>query len=843
MRSVLTVWQAAVLGPMWRSPGRTALTVIVIALGVALGFAVFLINRTAADEISRAARSLYGLADYAIEGDAAGFDELLYPAIARLEGIEAVSPVVEIPAKLADRRGVIRVLGIDAFRARELQPSAANLALAANTVGGVVGSQALTLSASAARDLGLTAGDAIDLQVGMRRERFEIAGVLPGIAFEERAALLDIAVAQWKLDALGKLHRINIRLAPQANAAQVAQAIERLLPPNARLVTPGQSTDDALRLSRAYRANLTALALVALFTGGFLVYSTQTLAILRRRRELALLHALGVTHGRQFVHTLVEAALVGVVGACVGVALGFIVARYALALTGADLGAGYVRTVSASLQVNAFEWLVFVALGTFAAVAGAMYPAIQATREATAKSLKSGDASHAPPRAHGFVALVLALVAGALSFVPAIGELPLAGYAAIAVFILATIIAIPSLLQRGLRPLPTLPFVPAELAIAHLRGSGRYATLSVAAIVVSFSLMVAMLIMVTSFRGSLDAWTEKILPADLYLRVGHVGQTAFLDAAQVRALRAVDGVERSTTGRFAQLTLRPDQPPLTLIARDLDPARVAQEVWLTDSSASDVSAEAIPIWISESAADRFDLKPGRVLDLPLGGARERAVIRGVWRDYEHPSGAVLIDRATYVRLTRDDAINAVSFWLAPGASIDAVQENLRAVLGDRVGDRAQYDLRTPRELRRLSLQVFDRTFAVTYVLEVVAIVIGLFGISAGISAQVLARRTEFGVLRHLGMTRAQIARMLASEGAVLGTLGVVVGLVAGAVISMILIYVVNRQSFHWSMDVFVPTLPLIACSAVLIGAAAAIAVASGRSAMSGEVVRTVKEDW
>ena len=254
---------------------------------------------------------------------------------------------------------------------------------------------------------------------------------------------------------------------------------------------------------------------------------------------------------------------------------------------------------------------------------------------------------------------------------------------------------------------------------------------------------------------------------------------------------------------------------------------------------SEPAAEGLPIWISEATADRFRLEPGMTLDLLFPSARESAVVHGVWRDYEHPNGALLIDRSAYMRLTNDRAINAVSFWIGSEGSVDSIQQSIRTVLGTDV----QYDIRTPRELRRLSLQVFDRTFAVTYVLEFVAIVIGLFGISAGISAQVLARRSEFGVLRHLGVTRRQIAQMLASEGVVLGALGVIVGLITGGIVSFILIYVVNRQSFHWSMDVYVPMTALVACSGILIVAAAAIAVVSGRSAMDGEVVRAVKEDW
>ncbi len=839
MRASWTVWHASVFGPLLRSPGRTLLTVFVIALGVALGFAVYLINRAAADEISRAARSLFGLADFAIEARVGALDENLYPRIAKLAGIAAVSPVLEIEAKLADRRGTLKVLGIDPFRSRQLQPSVANLALTPRGGGEQsVGSSALLLSASAARALQRRAGDSLDLQVGMRRERFTVAGVLPAIALEDRAALLDIGVAQWRFDALGSLTRINVRLADGAQTGEVRRQIAALLPATARIVTPGQATDDALRLSSAYRSNLTALALVALFTGSFLVYSTQTLAVLRRRRELALLHALGVTHREQRLHTITEAALVGACGAAGGVVLGSIAARYALAFAGADLGAGYFPGSTVGVAANGVEIAAFVALGIAASIIGAIRPAIEAAHIATATSLKSGDAIHTATRGHGWIALSVALAGALLLLLPPLGDLPLAGYAAIALIILATIIGVPSLLNRLLQPVPTLGNVPVELALAHLRGSGRYAALSVAAIVVSFSLMVAMLIMVTSFRSSLDAWTEKILPADLYLRARYVGQSAYLAPEQLESLAALPGVARIVSARFAQVLLEPDAAPLTVIARELDAQRIEDEIWL-EQRASQPVGDAIPVWISEAAADRLRLEPGMEIDLPLGSTVERASIRGVWRDYEHPNGALLIDRREYVRMTGDAAINAVSFWLDADASVESVQQDVRRVLREDV----QYDLRTPRELRRLSLQVFDRTFAVTYVLEIVAIVIGLFGISASISAQVLARRSEFGVLRHLGVTRGQVAQMLASEGVVLGVLGVIVGLASGAVVSMILIYVVNRQSFHWSMDVFVPTTALAACSAILIAAAAVIAVISGRNAMGEDVVRAVKEDW
>ncbi|HEY5806366.1 MAG TPA: ABC transporter permease, partial [Povalibacter sp.] len=281
------------------------------------------------------------------------------------------------------------------------------------------------------------------------------------------------------------------------------------------------------------------------------------------------------------------------------------------------------------------------------------------------------------------------------------------------------------------------------------------------------------------------------------------------------------------------------QGTMTLIARDLDSATVQRELWLMESTAAPMPPDAIPVWISESAADALALRSGSMFDVGIAGNTAAVFVRGIWRDYEHSRGAMIMERQRYVTLTGDAAVNTIWFWLASAVDVTSVQQQIR----DRLPQGAEYDMTTPRELRRLSLQAFDRTFAVTYLLEVIAIVIGLFGIAAGTSAQVVTRRREFGVLRHIGLTRSQIGATLAIEGAVLGTLGVITGLATGALVSLILIYVVNRQSFHWSMDLFVPGVALTVLSLILIAAAALIAVISGRQAMRGDVVAAVKEDW
>jgi putative ABC transport system permease protein len=837
--SHLSLLDAGVFGPMRRTPGRTLLAVIAIALGVALGMAVYLVNRSAADEVSRAARSLFGLADLAVEATGEGFDEALYPRIVRIDGIEAVSPLVEVEAKLLERRGSLTFFGVDAFRSRDLQPALADVAGAMSAEGlQLLDPDAVFLSATAARDLGLRAGDELNVQIGLQPVRFEIAGVLPG-AVAERAAFVDIATAQWKFGRLGKLTRLNLRIAAGANHGRVREELRKALPPQARLVTPGEASDEALRLSRAYRSNLTALGLVALFTGGFFVYSTQSLATLRRRREFALLHALGVTRAQQLALMLAGGAILGLCGAVAGIVLGIAVAGFGLNALGADLGAGYFRGVMSRLQVAPGEIVGFCLLGCAVAIAGTLRPALEAARTPTAAALKSGDVESSQLHTRGGIVAALFTAALAALLLPPVGGLPLPGYVSIALLIGAAVVAMPSIMHALLARMPRLNLVSWEIAVAQLRGTARYATLSVSAIVVSFSLMVAMAIMVTSFRNSLDLWVQKILPADLYVRAGYQGQSSFIDEAAVEALRNLPGVARLEASRFATLTLDPARPAVALIARPLDDARIERNLWIESRTDSPLPAGATPVWVSEAAADLHGLAPGDSLTLSLGQRPVEASIRGLWRDYENLSGAIIIDRAAYVRLSGDTAVNTVWIWLDEGASMEEMQQAVR----EQLPAGAAYDIRTPQELRRLSLQVFDRTFAVTYVLEIIAVVIGLFGISAGASAQVLARRGEFGALRYLGFTRSQIAATLALEGVGLGLLGVVAGLLTGAVVSLILIYVVNRQSFHWSMDLFVPTGLLATLSVALIACSAVIAMFSGRQAMTGDAVRAVKEDW
>jgi len=833
------VLDAAALGPLRQAPGRTLLAIIAIGLGVALGFSVYLINRVAADEVQLASRSLFGMADLSVQAPGLGFDEQLYPRLAALPGVAVASPVVEVQARLPGRDRSLKLVGIDPFRATALQPALAAAGATASQGDGMLAEDAVWLSPAAAQALEVAVGDALEVQVGLDVIALRVVGLLPAGEYRQPLGMLDIATAQWRLDRLGRLDRVDLRLVAGADPSVVQAGVRAILPPGVRLTTPGEASDDAVRLSRAYRSNLTALALVALFTGAFLVYATQSLAVARRRREIALLHAMGMTMREQLGASLLSGALVGVLGAGLGVALGIVVARAGLAAFGADLGAGYFRGIAPQLSVQPVEILVFFLLGVGAAVAATLGPAREAASVPAAVALKAGDEAPLEARRHGRIAVLLFIAAVGALWLPPLEGIALPGYAAIACLLLGAVFLAPTLSHLAFDRLPTAGPAWLQVAAAQLRGTARRSTVSIAAVLVSFSLMVAMGIMVYSFRNSLDDWMQRILPADVYVRAGSAGLSSFLDTDAQDVISAVSGVSRADFVRFQDVVLPGGGLPLTVIARPISEETANRILPLRREDPRPASPGTVPVWASEAALDLRGFDVGSEFDLPLGGQVLRASVRGLWRDYERPGGSIVIPREVFVQQTGDARATTAALWLEPGAGPDEVAARIR----ERLQRGGEYEIAHPREIRRLSLRVFDRTFAVTYLLEAVAVLIGLFGISASTSSQVLARRGEFGMLRHLGVTRGEIGRMLAFEGAALGAVGVATGLVVGGIVSLILIYVVNRQSFHWTMDVHVPWGLLGVLSGVLVAAAALTAAVSGRQAMGDDVVRAVKEDW
>ncbi|MBL8484357.1 MAG: FtsX-like permease family protein [Rhodocyclaceae bacterium] len=478
----------------------------------------------------------------------------------------------------------------------------------------------------------------------------------------------------------------------------------------------------------------------------------------------------------------------------------------------------------------------YLLLGVAAAAAGAWLPALEAASRPPALALRSGDEAHLFARIeHARGSLACFLAAAAALWLPPPQGIPVGGYLCVAFILLGGVLLLPALARRLFALLPGRGGALVQLAGAQLAGAPGFVAVAGAGVLAAVALAAAMAVMVGSFRTSLEQWLDHMLPADLYVRAARASEAGGMDDATQQALLRMAGVARVNFVRHRQIMLDAGRPPVALIARDL-PDDAGQALLLVARAAD---APGRPIWVSEAIVDLYGWHPGQSVNVPLAGRAVPARVAGVWRDYARQQGAIMMRLNDYRALSGDRTINEAGLWLAPGHTPAGTAAALRAAIAG--GERL--DIVTPGNIRNISLAIFDRTFAVTYALEAVAIVIGLAGIAASFAALAAARRREFGVLRHLGLTRGDIGRLLALEGLLGSTLAVGLGLALGGLIAWVLVKVINRQSFHWSMDFAPDWLPLAAFALAMIAAGTAAARHAGRQAASADAVQAVKDDW
>jgi putative ABC transport system permease protein len=838
-------WRA--LAPLvwaeWRHhPWRTAAAVLAIVLGVALGHAVHVINASALREFDAAVRAVNGTPDLELRAAAGGFDESLYARVANDPDVALAAPVVEIETSALDPQGArvpLRVIGIDALAVAGIAPALVPQPSGGREREALIDPRAVFLNAQAARrlDAGGQGGE-LRLLTPQGPRPWKIAGRVdaPGPPL----AVMDIAGAQAGFARLGRLTRIDVRLAPGAQRDSVVRRLG--LPGGVRVADPGEATQRVDAMSRAYRVNLSVLALVALFTGAFLVYAVLALSVAQRQPQLALLGVLGLAPRERLRLVLGESAALGAIGSVLGLALGSALAWIALRASGGDLGGGAFVGVAPELRLEPTAASVYALLGIGAALLGGWWPARAAGQLAPAQALK-GLGAEAAPRAPAWLGVLLLVLAAGLANAPAVDGLPLAAYASVACLLLGGIALLPPVIEALLARVPPPRRALVLVALERVRRAPQLAAVSVAGIVASLALSVSLVVMVGSFRGSMLRWLDVVLPADLYLRAAGAGgrDAASLPAALVARIGALPGVLRVEPLEVTSVELDPARPPIAVVARPLEDPRARLPL----------TGELLPVppgetaaYASEALAELYGARPGTRLELPLpDGTRVRVFVRASWRDYARQHGALAIDRRDWERLAHDARASDLALWLAPGAGAGDVRTAVRSAARAVGLDAAALELAEPGAIRAASLRIFDRSFAVTVWLEAVAIGIGLFGIGASLSAQVLARRKEFGLLVHLGFTRAQVRAVVVAECTLAAAVGAAVGVVLGLLVGVVLVEVVNPQSFHWTMDLAVPWARVLGLVLAVLAAGALTGWAAARGAAARPVVLAVKEDW
>ena len=898
-------------------PWRSAAAVAAVMLGVALAFAVHVINASALDEFSQAVRAVNGQPDLELRAMQGSLPEALYGQLATQAQVTRASPFLELSAQAerppADRSSgangngngdpasapldaaptpsvALRIVGADALLLPTTAPALMPRAWAGADRMALFAPGTVFLNTAAQQALGLYApptktppgGSALPtltLLSGLRRVQVQVAGSVA--AGGAPLAVMDIGAAQDLFGRAGELSRIDLQLQPgtDRSAWELAARAQPGWPANAVLAQPGDAAQRIGNLSRAYRVNLTVLALVALFTGAFLVFSVLALSVAQRGPQFALLAVLGATPRQRLALVLAESAALGLVGSVAGIALGTGLAAASLRLLGGDLGGGYFAGGQPALQWSAPAALLYGALGVAAALVGGWWPARAAQTLPPAQTLK-GLGTAISQTESGAMGLVLIATGTLLTAAPPVFGIPLAAYVAIALLLVGGIALLPwgmAWLLHRLQPLArrhTLALLALERA-RRMRGS---AAIAVGGVVASLSLAVALTVMVSSFRGSVTQWLDAVLPSPLYVRSAQSSSgddAALLPPGFAEAVAQLSGLERVQPLRASPLQLEPARPALVVLSRPLgdDPARHLPLV----GEALPVPAGRTGVYISEAVVDLYALRPGMDWPALFKAFRPQVLeesspvamffIAGVWRDYARQSGAVVMDRAVWLQLTGDARTSDLALWPRDGADTAALQQSIRALAARQAAaltgqppavasDTANaghagaapdapvlVEFVSSGAIRERSLRIFDRSFAVTYWLQAVAIGIGLFGVAASFSAQVLARRKEFGLLAHLGLTRRQILIVVAAEGAAWTSIGAVAGVLLGLVVSIVLVYVVNPQSFHWTMDLNVPGWRLLGLSLAVVASGTVTAWLAGRAAAGRDAVMAVKEDW
>jgi putative ABC transport system permease protein len=860
-------------------PWRNAAAMVAVMLGVALAFSVHLINASALDEFSSAVRSVNGQPDLELRAVQGNFDESIFARVVRDSRVTLASPVLEINTEaigeaqpgVAAKAVPIRVVGVDALALPSIAP--ALMPRPSNTTRfSLFAPNQIFLNAAARSALG--SGESVQLKDGSALHRVEVAGSVA--ASGTPLAVMDIGAAQDLFGRGGQLTRIDLRLAQGTDHATFIRSLRQSpdWPAAIQIAEPGDAVERISNLSRAYRVNLTVLALVALFTGAFLVFSVLALSVAKRAQQFALLGVLGLTPRQRLQLVLAESLVLGVIGSAAGIALGTALAAFALKVLGGDLGGGYFAGVAPALRWSMGGASIYGGLGVLAAMVGGWYPARAAQALPEAQTLKGLGAAPAGSGRH-WVAASLIVIGAALAYAPPLFGMPIAAYVSVGLLLVGGITALPgliALLYDSVAPLLAQRLLP-MLAVERARRMRGTAAVAVSGVVASLSLAVALTVMVASFRDSVTHWLDVVLPADLYLRAasatggaGGAGGSGATEAGPftpslVQAIAQLPEIVRVGTVRARPVSLDPSQPSVMLLARSFGDDNAAARSLPLVGDALAVPAGQIGIYVSEAMVDLYGARPGTAFKLLTGAFAKPTspsvsapvfFVAGVWRDYVRQFGSVVLDARDFERLTDDRSVNDISLWLKPGASESKVQDAIRALVGKQTQSAndgvdmpapAALEFSSVSQLRATSLRIFDRSFAVTYWLQGVAIAIGLFGIAASFSAQVLARRKEFGLLAHLGFTQRQVLAVVAGEGAAWTAIGAVAGLALGLAVSVVLVHVVNPQSFHWTMDLLVPWLRLLALCASVVAAGTVTAWLAGRSAAGQEAVLAVKEDW
>ena len=810
-----------IVRPLATDPLRALLTAAAVALGVAVIVAVDLASEASMGSFRSSLESLQGSASYEIT-QVGGIPETVYGELVRLPEPLAFSPRIEGFALLPETGGQVPLFGVDLVGDTMLDTAGA---MPRPVVSEPVEGTPVWVGAS----LGVSPGDALELIAGDRRLALRVQGVLdpPGAA-AGGFVLMDIAPAQRALGRMGRLDRIYVHV--RGEERDWPAVLAPLLPPAASILPAGTGTEDSRRMLGAFRWNLRMMSYAAILVGAFLIYNTVSAYIVRRRRQIGIVRAVGASRAMVRAAFLFEGAVFGALGVVAGLVCGRLLAIGAVESVGQTVSSLYVSSTPGEIALRPWTIAIAVVSGMGTSLLSAWWPAREAAAvaptEAMAGAALDYDVRTASRRSTA-AAVVLALLAAACCLAPPVDRIPVGGYLALVCLIGATAMVSPrvSLLVLGVsgRWLAAPFGVVAGLAARGLAASLGRTSVIVTAMAVATALIVGMAVMVGSFRETVVNWVEHRLQADFYVSPagdgGH-GSPSTMDGEAAQRLAAAPGV--MDVGRFRAYPIRYRGTPATLGLADVALYDRHSGIRFLEGPAPEAIwpqlAAGDSVIVSELFGYHHDVHADDTIRLPLGADVVALHVAGVFYDYSGERGFVIGDRNRLLRYLPDPRVSSLGVYLEPGADFEESREALARAVSD-----LEVVVTPSRSIRERSIEIFDRTFAITYALEAIALFVAVLGMAEALLNLVFDRRTELAQLRMHGASMGQIRGLVLVQAGLLGLAACLLGLVLGVAWSQVNLLVIHKQSYGWSVQLHWP----VAFVAAALGLVFAASVVSG----------------
>jgi len=800
----------------------TLLTVFGVALGVASVLSIQIINRNALAAFEGSMEAVSGEADLSVMGRTPTFPEALYPEVLATEGVKAAWPMVRVEVALADRvRSFVTVLGFDFLASVDLptvSDDGTTDAWAPLRERGWV-----AVSPQLAEEMGWRVGDRVTVAAGSRRVDLLIGRL---IDFQEisptastRLAVMDISQAQGLLGHPGRLHQIDVRTVDGVDPKALAERLQSRLGESVWVVTPEQRMRQAEGLMSAFRLNLTAMSLISLFVGMFLVTSSTQASLVRRRKEFGLLRSLGATRTQVFGLITAEVSLLGILGVIVGLPLGYAAAQANVDVVSGTLTNLYLLEEISTLELPAWLFGLAGVIGVGGALAGAVLPALDMSRRDT-RALLSSVTLH---KRVGSVSGRLFVVGLAVMAVSGIGYLVWGQDWRPSGFALGIGLLI---------GLPLLTPLTVQLVCGRMKARGfglRYSlkslgvrlqttSFAVASLALAVSMMIGITLMIESFRETLVVWVDATIQADIYVSPASwrgKGAESSLDDEIVDLLMASPGVRWAD--RLRGFLAYSGDNRIGLAGVDMNPPDGVARFRLLEGDRETAFREVRnegAVLVGETLARKLDRWTADTL--PIYGA-EGAIafpIAGVYYDYSTEGGAAIMDLKTMETHFGPGPVNSVALYLEDGLDVEEAVDGLRVQVGD-----APLNIRSNRILRRQIFRIFDQTFAVTRILQGMSLLIAAAGVMLMLLVLARERVSELALYRALGARKRQVFGVFVGKGLGMGIMGLVMGLVGGVGLGAILIFVINRAYFGWTIQPTWPWVSIVTQSATILAAA------------------------